>query len=121
MPSKLKIYSITGATIFDSSVDRLLSYIKDIPYSKTINTGSSGYPVAQSFTIYDGNITPNNTLIICDFVSTTPAWIVGGSQYVPYIQAMTKFDYGAGSVTVTIYCQTNTNIVVNMNFKVYRR
>ena len=118
---KIAVYSNTGSPIFDSSLDRVLSFIKNINETVTIPAGGSGL-IERVYTFNDPAYVAN-ALILCEFVSTTPPQIVGGYPWSPIIMPLNILICSNGVLTLKVYHYSlgNLTLDVNLLLRVFRK
>jgi len=117
--ARLKTFKPDGTSLFDSALDRVLCFVKNRTHTFTLPSGGSGLR-EYSLLLADADVV-TNCVIYCEFVSTTPPMIYGGVPWTPYLPPLTFIVSSNGSFTAKFYhFALASNIVVNVNFRIFR-
>ena len=123
MPAKLELYKDTGIKVFDSQQDRILSYLKTMNVSITlpkpiaVNKPTKGWFSASVTDPVFGS----NTFALMKYTGAT-GW---SSSWEPIKAVLTYYKVSGNTMTVYVYTdgiyQNATDIVVNIQLKIFRR
>lgn len=123
--AKLKLWTPSGEVIFDSSADRVLSYLGTTVQSQNFPKSSAGAPslTAHTFRLYDSRITPTSSFALVKILTMSPPATVGGQPWTPVKEALTRVEYFAGYLDYTIYVSPNFSnaYTLSIRIKLYRR
>ncbi|HAV4498117.1 MULTISPECIES: hypothetical protein [Acinetobacter calcoaceticus/baumannii complex] len=113
--AKLKLFEQDGKLYFDSSRDRVLSFIKTIRWSQyyPANHANNGQYKIYIYNVYDAEISPNGTY--ARFTNVNPE--------IQLQQVVSTFKYFSGYLEITLVVNNNFTNAFTLNFdlKIYRR
>jgi len=113
--AKLKLFEQNGKLYFDSSRDRVLSFIKTIRWSQyyPANHTNNGQYKIYTYNIYDAEISPNGTY--ARFTNINPE---NSLQ-----EVISTFKYFSGYLEMTLVVNNNylNAFTLNFDLKIYRR
>lgn len=123
MPAKLELYKDTGAKVFDSQHDRILSYLKTmtvnvrLPRPASVNNPTKGW--------FSANVTDSvfgsNTFALMKYMGAS-GW---SSSWSPITPVLTYYSVSGNTLTLYVYTdgiyQNPTDIIVNIRLKIFRR